>query len=303
MKQQQQRMDSNSLSGKDKAKLLKAMKSNNPGTTSSIRPSAAGSSNSLSHASSNPNPAAQAQTVPKGFYDDDEDFKESSKSTASFPVEVKPITTVTPAVQSNSALPSGFYDDPEQDMIAHGISKYAFETAKEKVINEDLSLFLGEIEQITEETGLEEAAESELQSRLQEDDDSALQMTYMIKLAGLLKKSATANLSKTKPVVEIPEGLDVAVAEAEAMSALVKVDDTGSQRLVSSTTTLSQVEDIMRKKRKITNVDIYAKTSILQLEKRQRYDTASSHTKQEEEDEDREEEGSDEEEYDPLSFF
>jgi hypothetical protein len=300
MKQQQSRTSdhgTSNLSGKDKLKMLKTMKSDGPSSTGvnkvsmqqRVQPPAANAT--VTHSTSK-------SSVPSGFYEDEEEQVSvpSSKQSSSIPNKSSP-------VKESSSLPVGFYDDPEKDMIAQGVSKQAFEKEKEKVITEDFSTFLGEIEQITEVNGLEEAVETEKYSRNQDDEDSALQMAYIMKLAALLKKASETtdkhheSLITKEDEIKLQQGL----AEAESMGTIFKVDDSGSQRIMTSYAAINQVEDIMRKKRQLSSVDPYATSldSHRVPTKRTRANSEDSHSVEQSPSES----ASDEEEYDPLSFF
>lgn len=314
MKQQQQMSSSGGsagMAGKDKVKMLKMMKAQQSGSVvpaEPIRAKVQEKQPKMSHTTG----VAQGSQLPSDFFDNADTFQapannnHATKATAS-----SCITT--------SALPEGFYDDPLQDMVAHGVSVHTFQAEKEKRNQEDLSNFLAEIDQISEEVGLEEAAVIAQESEVQEQEETALQMAYMAKLAVLLKQSDSKTSSSSNNS-EDSSNLAQMVAEADAISSLVKVDDTGSARLVGqgSHSAVTQIEDILRRKRKggVAAIDPYATTNH-KLFRRPEDNTSSGDSKsshiinggnpqgnQEDEEEEEDEESSDEEnEYNPLEFL
>jgi hypothetical protein len=142
--------------------------------------------------------------------------------------EIPSVTSVekneTKKEDSKRQVPAGFYEDPEEDLAAHGISIQTFQKDKEKKIEEDLTTFFSEIQEIEEKVEEEKEVVESSQQELAEEEDTLLQMSYLTKLASLLKKSEIA-LNKSSRTDQSELAMEEAVKEAEEVSESVKVSD------------------------------------------------------------------------------
>jgi hypothetical protein len=213
------------LSGKDKAKVLKLMreqqKEKDRGTTQAT---------SAPRTASAVPKIPSSSGLPAGFFDNEPAPKSatnvasSSASAASYSINSMPssqptsnISTTTSnssnnssssnnnskshngkssivatlAPTKNAALPRGFFDNPVEDLNAHGISMDTYTAAVEKNEQDQLNAFLADIKQDQGSVEEAEAAAETLEVYAQEYEEEALQLAYAAKVIALRERSKT----------------------------------------------------------------------------------------------------------------
>ena len=137
-----------SMSGKDKAKLLKMMKEQQKSKEiqSSTRPSKT-TNNTVTKTSVEVNINNTTSNLPAGFFDDatiSTSTHEIKKSTTTIPVPPpQKSTEITTSGISN--LPQGFFDNPVEDLNARGITMEQYTAKMEKEEQAELDSFLTEL--------------------------------------------------------------------------------------------------------------------------------------------------------------
>lgn len=135
-----------SMSGKDKAKLLKMMKEQQKSKEiqHSTRPSKT-TNITVTKTSVEVNNNNITSNLPAGFFDDatiSTSTHEIKKSTTTIPVPQKSTENTTSGI---SSLPQGFFDNPVEDLNARGITMEQYTAKMEKEEQAELDSFLTEL--------------------------------------------------------------------------------------------------------------------------------------------------------------
>lgn len=233
-----------SLDGKAKAAILKQQKNDSHGTLPTKSMPSAAKKQSFNH-----------QSLPSDFYDAEPESKPavSVKSASNQHSQKAPQhSTITNQAPS---LPLGFYDDPAEDLAARGINQQTFQKEKDKHEEKELSSFLNEIDTMAEGVEAEEERQFENEIEAAENEETALQMSYLTKLAVLLNSSEDI-VGKYQPPSQQQastsssadrSGLLTAMQEASELETAIASTD-----ILASSSALSEVEQILRQKRKAT---------------------------------------------------
>lgn len=225
MMKQQLASKSDGTNAKDKVKMLKAMKEQQkqqPPPATKSNPSTV----NVPSSSSSPFDSG----VPAGFFDE---------APTAMPAQVTVVANTNlgdkaaskaPPITKNAAVPLGFFDNVEEDFQAHGINYQQFQQKQEEIIQEEVTSFLEDIQEISKEMQeYEEQVELD-EKALQEEEEAMLQMSYYTKYAALLKQSekfVDRNPHTDKASDSNTQELDIdkVLQEAEEIQSIAKVID------------------------------------------------------------------------------
>jgi len=256
------------MSGKDKAKLLKMMKEQNKQKEQPAN-----------HGHSKPKPhnhgriVAPAQSgLPSDFFD----------APAATPVSAKAPSvqsnTTTPANNTISNLPKGFFDNPVEDLSARGITMDQYTARMEKEEQAELDSFLTQLKEVEGEREHLEEASAAREESTREYEEEAAQMAYLANLIALraqsekLKKSSTGDDKggvSEKIVEEGNEALhhllkevnEVRAATQTAPSAALDVDNILYQKLAQTAAQKRKREAILSNILSTSATDVSTKKS------------------------------------------
>lgn len=197
--------------------------------------------------------SSKAHVLPSDFFDAESEpiFAISTKTVANHANKRAPVPTAT--INQAPSLPLGFYENPAEDLAARGINQQVFQKEKEKHEEKELSSFLNEIDSMADRVEAEEERLFENEAEAAENEETALQMSYLTKLAVILNSSEDI-VSKYQPPSEQPaaptssadrSGLLTAMLEASELETTIAATE-----VLASSSALSEVEQILRQKRK-----------------------------------------------------
>ena len=241
--------DAKILSGKEKAqilKLLKGKKSEEDVTSQKAIVRAKHSSNTHRDVGLELEKRADSSTsvIPEDFFDS---------------AEIKPETNSTvlkSAVKEASAIPSGFFDDPVDDLNARGLTiKQQIARQKEIEISE-MKSFLNEIGKIDEDTSLIDA-ELEEEFSTRDFEEASVQMAYITKLAKLYKQSdfikSGKALDSSNESKLSSESFESELKSAESESAVLIDSESSGATAILEIVNKKLADAAASKKRKLEN--------------------------------------------------
>jgi len=178
-----------------------------------------------------------------------------------------------------TSIPTGFFDDPIQDLTARGLTMKQQLALQDEIEKKELNSLIAEIGEINEDTS---AIDAELESAFKDRDydEAAIQMAYTTILATLYKQSDSV-ISSSIGEIESNDKFDSALFAADTESKLL---------LNSSSSSNSSRDDPLREL-------VNQKLTEQQSKKRK---LVVEHVEDQQNSEDSEEE---EESYDPLEFI
>jgi len=155
--------------------------------------------------------------ISESFFDTDIQSKTSTVETKSAPVNVPTLS---------SSIPSGFFDDPIQDLTARGLTMKQQIALQDEIEKKELNALIAELGEINEDTT---AIDAELESEFNERDydEAAIQMAYITILAKLYKQSDSVVSSS-----------NVDMKSNENFDSELNAADTESKELLHSSTSL-----------------------------------------------------------------
>jgi hypothetical protein len=253
------------LSGKDKVAMLKKMRELQKDTSGSHKSQppitkAASNSNDSDHKGPKVQKVEPSSAVPAGFYDANAAATTAGVGTVSTAPRVPVVSSLSnsstakyseaqPVSVVQTSLPQGFFDNPIEDSKARGIDLFKVIQTKEKEASLQLKSFL---EEINENNDVQEEADAS-EEEIREQENEAIQMSYVLRYAGLLNKAAQITEKAPGANMEFGEGDEVVKAYLPVVNEDLLAQN-GSDDLVSGgthqLTNAQSIEEIMRLKRK-----------------------------------------------------
>jgi hypothetical protein len=129
-----------------------------------------------------------------------------------------------------SCLPAGFFDYEEDQLVAEGVSLKKQDLIKSKQENDEMSLFFGEVKELNSLEMQEKQDKEEYDNeKLKDEENDALQLAYMTKIAMLYKKSdSIVNKKKLNKTIEEDLSSNIALIEANELVSSILVAESSS---------------------------------------------------------------------------
>lgn len=129
-----------------------------------------------------------------------------------------------------STLPAGFFDYEEDQLVAQGVSLKKQDLIKSKQENDEISLFFGEVKELNSlEIQERQDKEEDDNEKLKDEENDALQLAYMTKIAMLYKKSDNiVNKKYINKTIEEDQSSNIALIEANELVSSILVGESYS---------------------------------------------------------------------------